>query len=157
VKTQRNGGYLFPATGSAMSDGSFGRYGGIVYGYKKNRVFLWRPADTQSNGHMIYVGGVWGNGVKSIQEDTADVIVSILYFNLSGKTPQMFNFVITIIFILDYNIFYNFAFICKESCGNTCLVNEANINCNCTSGIERGPVTLNSVSTSVAYGISQKA
>jgi hypothetical protein len=97
VQSRWSSGYIFPATGSAMSDGSFGGFGGVLYGYRKNKVLLWRPADNKIDGHMIYVGGVWGNGVKSTEQDIADVIVSILYFNSSGKLKRYaFYSVITI-------------------------------------------------------------
>lgn len=79
-----NDSYMFPAVGSAMSDGSFGSFGGIVYSFTKNKVLLWRPANNQASGHVIYVGGKWGNGAYSTKQDVAYIKVSILYFPSKG-------------------------------------------------------------------------
>lgn len=79
-----NDSFMFPAAGSAMSDGSFGSFGGVVYGFTENKVLLWRPADNQASGHVIYIGGKWGNGVYSTKQDVAYLKVSILYFPSTG-------------------------------------------------------------------------
>ncbi|XP_062587111.1 uncharacterized protein LOC134248729 [Saccostrea cucullata] len=78
VLSPSNEGFMFHAGGSAMIDTSNDPYGGIIYGYSETEVLLWRPSRTNTNGHLVYVGGQWGNGQSYQESDVVEVIVKAI-------------------------------------------------------------------------------
>ncbi|CAC5409582.1 CSMD [Mytilus coruscus] len=59
-----NFGYSFfvPGMINGFNDSSF--YGGLVFGFSSDKIYLWRPPD-DGKGCLFAVGGSWGNGVHS--------------------------------------------------------------------------------------------
>ncbi|XP_061195952.1 uncharacterized protein LOC133204224 [Saccostrea echinata] len=84
VSSSNNDGFIFNAGGSAMIDTSDDPYGAVIYGYNETEVMLWRPAQTNTNGHLVYLGGQWGSGQSNQQSDVVEVIVKVI--DISG-TP----------------------------------------------------------------------
>jgi hypothetical protein len=74
-----NSNYIFHGVGTSLTDGSFGKYGGVVYAYNQTHTLLWIPSyssqshniastggssvstDSSQQGYMVYVGDVWIN------------------------------------------------------------------------------------------------
>ncbi|XP_062573473.1 uncharacterized protein LOC134235357, partial [Saccostrea cucullata] len=78
VSSPNNEGFMFHAGGSAMIDTSDDPYGAIIYGYNETEVMLWRPSQTNTNGHLVYVGGKWGDGHSNQESDVVEVIVKVI-------------------------------------------------------------------------------
>jgi hypothetical protein len=58
------------------------KFGGIVYVYTKDRILFWTP--NAANGHLVYVGGIWGSGQNYQISDAADVVITVYY--VGGKS-----------------------------------------------------------------------
>jgi hypothetical protein len=73
--------------GTALTEGYFGHYGGVVYAYNQTHTLLWIPSKNAVplyQGYMAYVGGVWTrSGDTEIMSSRAKVINKII--NLAGK------------------------------------------------------------------------
>ncbi|XP_062613869.1 uncharacterized protein LOC134275616 [Saccostrea cucullata] len=82
-----NEGFMFHAGGSAMIDTSNDPYGAIIYGYNETEVMLWRPSQTNTNGHLVYVGGEWGDGQSNQESDVVEVIVKVIDITESCPSP----------------------------------------------------------------------
>ncbi|XP_062613868.1 uncharacterized protein LOC134275615 [Saccostrea cucullata] len=78
VLSPNNEGFMFHAGGSAMIDTSNDSYGAIIYGYNETEVMLWRPSPTNTNGHLVYVGGQWGDGQSNQESDVVEVVVKVI-------------------------------------------------------------------------------
>ncbi|XP_062574085.1 sushi, von Willebrand factor type A, EGF and pentraxin domain-containing protein 1-like [Saccostrea cucullata] len=78
VLSPSNEGFIFHAGGSVMVDTYNDPYGAIIYGYNETEVLLWRPSQTNTNGHLVYVGGKWGNGLSNQESDVVEVIVKVI-------------------------------------------------------------------------------
>ena len=50
--------------------------------YTKKRILFWTP--NAANGHLVYVGGIWGSGKNYQISDTADVVITVYY--VGGKS-----------------------------------------------------------------------
>jgi hypothetical protein len=51
---------LFYGAGSAQSTG-VSNYGGVIYAYTQDMVFLWTPTANTGKGHMVYIADRWEN------------------------------------------------------------------------------------------------
>ncbi|XP_062609278.1 uncharacterized protein LOC134271029, partial [Saccostrea cucullata] len=91
VLSQNNEEFMFHAGGSAMIDASNDPYGAIIYGYNETEVMLWRPSQTNTNGHLVYLGGKWGNGQSNQESDVVDVIVKIIDITECPIPPDIAN------------------------------------------------------------------
>ncbi|XP_061195152.1 uncharacterized protein LOC133203376 [Saccostrea echinata] len=78
-------GRTFYGAGSASLGCSWEHFGGIIYGYTESEVLLWTPISSHS--HLIYVGGVWGDGSDKIHEDTVQITVKDISTNVSECPP----------------------------------------------------------------------
>ncbi|XP_062600971.1 sushi, von Willebrand factor type A, EGF and pentraxin domain-containing protein 1-like, partial [Saccostrea cucullata] len=78
VLSPNNEGFMFHAGSSAMIDTSNDTYGAIIYGYNETEVLLWRPSPTNTNGHLVYVGGKWGYGQSYQESDVVEVLVKVI-------------------------------------------------------------------------------
>jgi uncharacterized lipoprotein YddW (UPF0748 family) len=95
-----NNNYVFHGVGTALTDGSYGDYGGVVYSYNQTHTLLWIPSvdfqqknmtdmgnspslpDTQQ-GYLAYVGGVWiTNKEQNVASSSAKISIKII--NLFG-------------------------------------------------------------------------
>jgi hypothetical protein len=104
-----NNNYIFHGVGTALTEGSFGNYGGVVYAYNETHTFLWLPSNysqqrymvkgnadgpwvssnISNRGYMTYVGGVWiRTGYPEIVSSRANIFNKII--NLSGTNIQNF-------------------------------------------------------------------
>ncbi|XP_062612664.1 sushi, von Willebrand factor type A, EGF and pentraxin domain-containing protein 1-like [Saccostrea cucullata] len=91
VSSPNNDGFIFHAGGSAMIDTSNDTYGAIIYGYNETEVLLWRPSQTNTNGHLVYVGGEWGDGQSNQESDFVEVIVKVIDITDCPIPPDIFN------------------------------------------------------------------
>jgi hypothetical protein len=93
--------YVFHGVGTALTDGCFGSYGGVVYTYNQTHTLVWIPSDSfqQHNtadnlgedqepcsyplegGYMVYVGGVWtrteGTEIVSSKANISNKIINL--------------------------------------------------------------------------------
>ena len=83
---------VFNAIGSSMASG-VPKFGGIVYVYTEESILFWTPST--SNGHLVYVGGVWGSGQNEQISDIADVYITVYY--VGGKFK--FTFSLDVLFV----------------------------------------------------------
>lgn len=71
----------FQCAGSAMTNRD-DKYGNIIYVYTNNSVMFWVP---MANGHIVYVGDVWGDGQHNFSSSTGRIITRIHYFGNYSK------------------------------------------------------------------------
>lgn len=62
------------------------KFGGIVYVYTEDSILFWTPST--SNGHLVYVGGVWGSGQNEQISDIADVYITVYYVGGKSKSTS---------------------------------------------------------------------
>jgi hypothetical protein len=67
---------LFYGAGSAQSTG-VSNYGGVIYAYTQDMVFLWTPTANTGKGHMVYIADRWGDGQQSTAAASAYIIIRI--------------------------------------------------------------------------------
>ncbi|XP_062568744.1 uncharacterized protein LOC134230898 [Saccostrea cucullata] len=91
VSSPNNEEFIFHAGGSAMIDTSNDTYGAIIYGYNETEVLLWRPSRTNTNGHLVYVGGQWGGGQNYQESDVVEVIIKVINITDCPIPPDISN------------------------------------------------------------------
>ncbi|XP_062616084.1 uncharacterized protein LOC134277792 [Saccostrea cucullata] len=69
-------GKVFYAAGTASLGNINDPFGGVVFGYNQTDVLLWTPSVT--NGHLIYVDGIWGDGTETMEINTVQISVTIV-------------------------------------------------------------------------------
>ncbi|XP_056015193.1 uncharacterized protein LOC125658650 [Ostrea edulis] len=74
-------GKVFYAAGTASLAHAGDPFGGVVYGYNQTDVLLWTPS--VSNGYLVYVDGIWGDGTETLHINTVQISVTILSTNNS--------------------------------------------------------------------------
>ena len=75
-----NGGMVFNAIGTSMATGNT-QFGGLVYVYTNKKLLFWVPKS--SNGHLVYIGSLWGSNQQAQTCDQVEVNITIYY--LSGN------------------------------------------------------------------------
>ncbi|XP_062591600.1 uncharacterized protein LOC134253108, partial [Saccostrea cucullata] len=91
VLSPNNEGFMFHAGGSAMIDTSNDPYGAIIYGYNETEVMLWRPSQTNTDGHLVYVGGKWGDGQSNQESEVVEVVVKVINITDCPIPPDIDN------------------------------------------------------------------
>ncbi|XP_062616088.1 uncharacterized protein LOC134277797 [Saccostrea cucullata] len=82
---------MFYGAGSASLGYPSEEFGGIVYGYTESEVLIWTP--TGPSGHLIYINGVWGDGIDSMHVDTVEITIKIIHSYISecASPPDIVN------------------------------------------------------------------
>nr|XP_022290404.1 uncharacterized protein LOC111102042 [Crassostrea virginica] len=77
-------GRMFLGAGSVTVGRTGENFGGIVYGYTKSEILLWTP--NVAEGHLIYVGGVWGGGVDPVAVNNVQITVKVIKTGSAGAS-----------------------------------------------------------------------
>ena len=75
-------GRMFLGAGSVTVGRTGENFGGIVYGYTNSEILLWTP--NVAEGHLIYVGGVWGGGVDPVAVNNVQITVKVIKTGSAG-------------------------------------------------------------------------
>ncbi|VDI32970.1 Hypothetical predicted protein [Mytilus galloprovincialis] len=81
-----NRNMIFQSVGSSVATGIF-HFSGIVYVYTTTEILFWKPISY--NGHMFFIGDVFGPGHHSQICDTVDLHVEIYHLQSKGHTKNM--------------------------------------------------------------------
>ena len=70
-----NLGYVFEGIGAAQTDDDYGEYGGLVFGYDDQEVWLWAPdkSNNQATGYIVHVTDGWAGNHEYQKSHTAEV------------------------------------------------------------------------------------
>ncbi|XP_062610575.1 uncharacterized protein LOC134272344 [Saccostrea cucullata] len=82
-------GKVFYAAGTASLGKINDPFGGVVFGYNQTDVLLWTPSVT--NGHLIYVDGIWGDGTETMEINNVRISVTIVSSTNSVKNVAAIN------------------------------------------------------------------
>ncbi|XP_061195159.1 uncharacterized protein LOC133203384 [Saccostrea echinata] len=82
-------GKVFYAAGTASLGKINDPFGGVVYGYNETDVLLWTPSVT--NGYLIYVDGIWGDGTETLRIYNVQISVTIISTNNSVHNVTAIN------------------------------------------------------------------
>nr|XP_022290621.1 uncharacterized protein LOC111102248 [Crassostrea virginica] len=77
-------GRMFLGAGSVTVGRTGENFGGIVYGYTNSEILLWTP--NVAEGHLIYVGGVWGGGVDPVAVNIVQITVKVIKTGIAGSS-----------------------------------------------------------------------
>lgn len=71
-------GFRFEGTGACQNSGSSGNYGGVIFAYNVNEVYLWAPTrySGNTNGKLIYVEDGWGGEKFTQSSRIADLTIT---------------------------------------------------------------------------------
>ena len=72
---------IFQSVGSSVATG-INLFSGIVYVYTTTEILFWKPVSY--NGHMFFIGDVFGSGHHSQICDTVDLHVEVYYLKPKG-------------------------------------------------------------------------
>ena len=72
-----NAGFVFEGMGSGQTDDDYGEYGGLVFGYDDDNVWMWAPdvSNNQASGYIVNVGDGWAGDHMYQRSHTAQVRV----------------------------------------------------------------------------------
>ena len=80
-------GRVFYGAGSANLGNPGEAFGGVVYGYNQSEILLWTP--TVPEGHLIYIGGVWGDGSDILMVNSVQISIKVI---IAGFKGMMFTY-----------------------------------------------------------------
>lgn len=61
-------------------------FGGLIFGYTDQNIHLWTPKVPY--GYLIYIGGVWGDGIHTMQVQEANISVTLITTGKTGSTKS---------------------------------------------------------------------
>lgn len=82
-----NTGRVFYGAGSANLGKPGEAFGGVVYGYNQSEILLWTPIVPE--GHLIYIGGVWGDGSDTLMVNSVQISIKVI---IAGFKGMMFTY-----------------------------------------------------------------